>query len=142
MFCQYHIIFHASCSHFASHNAGHKLPNCSEYQGWTVAYQEDKCSSCVEQFSHLDCKTFELIPPSNNQLYTVKALAHHLEATHLQVPTTEWVKLDTELKESLERTFLRVPQKDSLKRDAEIAIMLYLKTYASANSNAKQNMDR
>lgn len=139
MFCQYHIIFYAGCSHVASHVAGHKLPNCRETQGWTVEYNNDKCSNCISQ--DISSKNTKLVPPSDNRVHEDEALTRHLETCHLQVPKVNWVKLDARLAETLEQTFLRVPKDNCLKRDAEMAILLYLKPYGVGILNAEQTVN-
>jgi hypothetical protein len=137
MHCQYHIIFYAGCSHAVSVDGSHVLPNCDENRGWTVEYDNQRCSSCTAQDTS---ENSQLIPPAKNQSLIEEDLAYRLGTSHLQTPKTECEKLEAELAENLERRFLQVPKDNRLKMDAESALLLYLRKHGPRHISTEEDM--
>lgn len=130
MHCQYHIIFYAGCSHAVSVDGSHVLPNCDENRGWTVEYDNQRCSSCTAQDTS---KNSQPIPPSDDQSLIEEDLVCRLEMSHLQTPKTDCEK-------SLEGRFLQVPKDNRLKMDAESALLLYLRKHGPRHISTEEDM--
>ena len=111
MLCQYYMILHAGCAHVAFFTASHILPNCGEGQGWMLKYEDRKCLNCEDH--DFCCKNAGPEPSLDGQLEKEEEIVCQLEASHLQFPKVNRVKLNNELAESLDRRFFQVREDES-----------------------------